>query len=62
MDIRPSKVLTVQQIQDLERENILLALEATDWRVAGENGAAAMLEMKSSTLSSRIKALGIKRT
>lgn len=44
----------------LERDNIILALEATGWKVAGETGAAQLLGMNPSTLSSRMKALGIK--
>ena len=56
------RILTVRELQELERENILLALNTAEWRVAGANGAAAILEMKPTTLSSRIKALGIKKS
>ncbi len=54
-------IRTMEEIQQLERENILRALEATHWRVSGENGAAQLLGMNPSTLSSRMKALQIKR-
>ena len=54
-------ILTAQALQELERQNILRALERAGWRVAGDGGAAELLGMKPSTLSSRIKALGIKR-
>ncbi len=37
------------------------ALEAAEWRVSGEKGAASLLGMNPSTLTSRMKALGIKR-
>ena len=47
--------------KSLERTNLIAALEATGWRVAGETGAAQLLGMKPTTLSSRIKALGIER-
>jgi transcriptional regulator with GAF, ATPase, and Fis domain len=46
----------------LERANLLQALEACGWRVAGERGAAALLGMRPSTLSSRMKALGLRRS
>ena len=55
------RVRTAKEIEELEQANLLAALEATGWRVAGENGAAQLLGMKPTTLSSRIKALGIER-
>jgi PAS domain S-box-containing protein len=54
-------VLTVDQLQQVERDNLLLALQQTGYRVSGENGAARLLNMPASTLQSRMKALGIKR-
>ena len=54
-------IRTVQEIQELERVNLIRALESAGWRVAGENGAAKLLGINSSTLSSRMKALGISR-
>jgi transcriptional regulator with GAF, ATPase, and Fis domain len=53
--------LTVEQVRQLERENLVRALERSGWRVSGKNGAARLLGMPPSTLSSRMKALGIKR-
>jgi len=57
----PPRIRTLQEIQELERHNLIRALEATEWRVSGDNGAARLLGMNPSTLSSRMKALGIKR-
>jgi PAS domain S-box-containing protein len=54
-------ILQIGELQQLERKNILRALESTDWRVAGKDGAAAVLGMNPSTLNSRIRALGIGR-
>ncbi len=54
-------VRTVQQLQQLERENLILALEKSQWRVAGKKGAAQLVGMPPSTFQSRMKALGIKR-
>jgi PAS domain S-box-containing protein len=60
-DEAPKPVRTSREIERLERDNIMAALERANWQVSGENGAARLLDMKPSTLSSRIKALGIKR-
>ncbi len=48
-------------LKQIERNNIINALERTAWRVSGENGAAKLLGMNSSTLSSRIKSLNISK-
>lgn len=54
-------IRTMQEFQELERNNLIRALESTGWRISGENGAARLLGINPSTLSSRIKALGIAR-
>jgi transcriptional regulator with GAF, ATPase, and Fis domain len=54
-------ILSIKELEDLERANILRALEAASWKVAGKNGAAALLGIKPSTLSSRMKALKIQK-
>ena len=56
-----ARVLTVEDLQELERTNLIAALHSCAWRVSGENGAARALGMKPSTLTSRMKALRIKR-
>lgn len=55
------RIHTAQELQALERDNIVRALEACGWRVAGERGAARLLGLNPSTLASRMKALGISR-
>jgi transcriptional regulator with GAF, ATPase, and Fis domain len=55
------RVRTAQELQDMERANILLALESSNWRVAGDNGAAKLLGLNPSTLNSRMRALNITR-
>ncbi len=47
-------------LDDAERQQILAALEQTNWTVAGPNGAAARLGVKRSTLQSRMQKLGIR--
>lgn len=54
-------VLDAAQIENLERQNILKALNRCDWRISGKNGAAKLLAIPPTTLSSRMKALNIKR-
>jgi formate hydrogenlyase transcriptional activator len=46
-------------LEDVERKQILTALEQSHWIVAGPNGAAARLGLKRSTLQLRMKKLGI---
>ena len=41
--------------------NLLRALERTNWRVYGPEGAAALLGVKATTLASRMKKLGLGR-
>ena len=55
------RVRTAQELHALERDNLILALENTRWRVSGKDGAARLLGMNPSTLNSRMKVLGIKR-
>jgi PAS domain S-box-containing protein len=56
------QVLKAEELQKLEKKNIINALEASGWKIAGENGAARLLGIPPSTLNSRMKALGIKRS
>ena len=57
-DSRPA-VMTSSEMRDHERANILAALEASAGKVFGQGGAADMLDVKPTTLASRMKALGI---
>ncbi len=57
----PDGIRTIQEMREAERANLLRALEVSGWRVTGETGAARLLSMKPSTLSSRMKALKIFR-
>jgi len=55
------RVLTVREMEDLERSNIIHALESCSWRISGDNGAARLLGIPATTLSSRMKVLKIQR-
>jgi PAS domain S-box-containing protein len=57
----PGTIRTAKELEDLERANILRALVIAKWKVSGEKGAAALLGMNASTLSSRMKTLKIQK-
>lgn len=57
----PAEDLRTKTILEIEREQILFVLEKCNQRVAGPGGAAEYLKLPPSTLSSKIKRLGIVR-
>ena len=59
--LEPGKVLSIAELQDLEKQNIIHALSRCEWRVSGPQGAAKLLGIPATTLSSRMKALKITR-
>jgi len=60
-DVAAGEVLSDRHFQALERQNIENALGRCAWRIAGERGAAQLLGLSPSTLSYRMKQLGIAR-
>jgi transcriptional regulator with GAF, ATPase, and Fis domain len=54
------RVLTVDELRALEKENLERALRQCGGAIGGPSGAAALLGMKPSTVRSRLQALGIK--
>jgi formate hydrogenlyase transcriptional activator len=50
---------TAGSLDEAERAIILQAVEQCNWRIRGANGAAALLDIKPTTLESRIKKLGL---
>lgn len=60
VDSRSShEILTMKQIKFLERENILRALQASSYKIHGPGGAAELMQIRPTTLASKIKAFGI---
>jgi transcriptional regulator with GAF, ATPase, and Fis domain len=55
-------LLTPADFQKIERENIERALEAARWKISGSGGAAERLGLKPSTLTSKMKKLGINKS
>lgn len=56
-----SRVLSAKEVLEVERSNLVRALEACAWKVSGDTGAARLIGLPPSTLSSRMKALGLKK-
>ncbi len=54
-----TELLTDEQLRKLERENLIRALKMTEGRVFGDDGAADLLGLKPTTLTSRLKKLKI---
>src|SRR6266403_1934620 len=52
---------TETEMQRRERENLIVVLQKTDWKIKGADGAAELLGVKPTTLLSRIKKMGLKR-
>jgi PAS domain S-box-containing protein len=55
------RILTSEELEELERANTLRALKASDWRISGGKGAAELLGLRPNTLASRMRSLGIQR-
>jgi formate hydrogenlyase transcriptional activator len=49
-------------LENIERSHIISVLEKTGWRISGTGGAAEILGLKRTTLQSKIKKLGIRRS
>ncbi|MGI9330433.1 MAG: sigma-54 interaction domain-containing protein [Gammaproteobacteria bacterium] len=54
--------LTEAEMLQREKANLIAALKATHWQIWGDDGAAAQLGIKPSTLTYRIKKFGISKT
>ena len=54
-------IVAYDELQRIERESILTALKQTEWKVSGHGGAAELLGIKPTTLTSRMKKMNITR-
>jgi transcriptional regulator with GAF, ATPase, and Fis domain len=61
-DNSPTSTSQNMSLEEMERMHIVSIMERTGWRVRGKNGAAEILDLKPTTLDSKMKKLGIKRT
>jgi transcriptional regulator with GAF, ATPase, and Fis domain len=60
LDVLPGAPTTI--LTDVERAHILRVLRANGWRIEGPRGAASALGLRPSTLRSRMRKLGIRRS
>jgi formate hydrogenlyase transcriptional activator len=58
---RKGSDVPINGLAEVERDHILRALEATNWVIGGDSGAAARLGMKRTSLAYRMKKLRIRR-
>ena len=57
-----AEIPQVLNLEDAERRHITGVLQQTGWRVSGQGGAAEILGLKRTTLQSKMKKLGIRRS
>jgi DNA-binding NtrC family response regulator len=57
----PPKFLTEVEVERFERDNLVAALEAANWKISGPDSAAELLGLKPTTLLSRMTKWGLKR-
>ncbi len=55
------RILTEVELERFERDNLVQALEAANWKIKGPDGAAELLGVKPTTLLSRMAKWGLKR-
>ena len=50
-----------ESLEKIEKSYILKVLNKTNWKISGPGGAAQILDLKPTTLESRMKKLGIQK-
>ena len=55
------EVIPESEMKQMERQNIINALEKANWKIYGDDGAAQLLGINPTTLSSRMKKMKIKK-
>ena len=55
------QILTDKQMRELQKRNIIAALDATSWKVSGKDGTAELLGVRPTTLYDRLKAFNIRK-
>ena len=55
------ELMTYDDLKNLERQNLLAVLQKANWKISGTGGAAEFLGINPATLSSRMRAMEIKR-
>ncbi|HSI78306.1 MAG TPA: sigma 54-interacting transcriptional regulator, partial [Lunatimonas sp.] len=60
-ETEPIKILSPEDLEHIEKKNLLNALNQTGWKISGLSGAAALLGIPPSTLNSKIKVFGLSK-
>lgn len=55
------ELMTDDELRSFERQNLLAVLQKANWKISGTGSAAEFLGIHPATLSSRMRAMGIKR-
>ena len=58
-ETHPVEVLTEKDMRELQKANIIRALNQANWKVSGKGGAAELLGIRPTTLYSRLQKLGL---
>ena len=53
--------MTESDLRELQKNNLLAALQQTQWKVSGPGGAAELLGVKATTLADRIRTFGLQK-
>jgi formate hydrogenlyase transcriptional activator len=61
-DSNPAPTSADRSLAHTEKAHIIEVLKQANWRIAGPNGAAAILKLNPSTLRTRMKKLGVERS
>jgi len=61
INVQETTNLTLDELKEMERKILIDALDETDWKIYGNGGAAERLDLKPTTLASRIKKFGIQK-
>jgi transcriptional regulator with GAF, ATPase, and Fis domain len=60
-DGEPPRIMKCKDLEQMQRDNIIEALEYTRWKIYGSKGAAEILGVNQSTLAAPMRSFGIKR-
>lgn len=55
------RVMTEDEMREFQKQNLVAALESSNWRVSGAGGAAEVLGIRPTTLADRIRTYGIQK-
>ncbi len=59
--VSPHQFLSKPELQRIERDNLLLALETANWKIKGPDGAAELFGIKPTTLLAKMKKWNLKK-